>query len=196
MNETKELFMMNYHAPASLPVLVIIAPEDFAEPELQGTVHALETAGFRYRVASTEVGPSHGMKGPDDPGIIYNVTHEIKHQRAEDYLAIAIIGGYGSMRHLWEDAPLRALVQQFDAEEKIIAAICVSPVILARAGVLQGKQATVWPDCEQALVEHGVTYQNQLAVTDGRFVTGQSPQASEAFGAAVVQALQSYAQTA
>jgi protease I len=177
---------MNLDASSSrLPSLVVIAHEAFNDDELQGTLHALQTAELRYRVASSKTGHAVGMHG-----MIYNVTHELGNQQAEDYTAIILIGGYGSKTHLWEDPQLHRLVQQFDAEEKLICAICVSPVILGKAGLLKSKNATVWPDCSGELEATGAIYHNTPTVREGRIITGQSPDATDAFAKAVVATLQ------
>jgi protease I len=172
------------NAAFKLPTLVVIAHEAYNDDELQGVLEALKASELRYRVASTHVGQATGMHG-----MIYNVTHELANQQAEDYTAIVVVGGYGSKAHLWEDASLRRLLQHFDAQEKWIAAICVSPIALGKAGLLKGKQATVWPDCAPELEATGATYVNTPTVRDGRIITGQSPEASEAFGKALAGAL-------
>jgi protease I len=182
---------MSLNASCELPTLVVIAHHDFNDDELQGTLHALQTAELRYRVASTQVGHATGMHG-----MIYNVTHEVANQQAEDYTAIAVIGGYGAKETLWEDLPLHRLLQQFQVQGKLVAAICVSPVVLGKAGLLEGKTATVWPDCAHDLEATGATYQNAPTVLYGHILTGQSPDAADAFGKALASALLNHQQPA
>jgi protease I len=68
-----------------------------------------------------------------------------------------------------------------------VAAICLSPPVLARAGVLAGKRATTFP-AERAIVElkrGGATYVEEPVVQDGIIVTANGPEAATAFGEAL-----------
>jgi hypothetical protein len=59
----------------------------------------------------------------------------------EQYDGLVIVGGSGSQVHLWNDAMLVHLVKFFQKSGKVIAAICLAPVVLAHAGILKGKKA-------------------------------------------------------
>ncbi|MPN54844.1 hypothetical protein SDC9_202521 [bioreactor metagenome] len=73
----------------------------------------------------------------------------------------------------------------------MISAICISPVVLARAGILNGNESTVFnsPDTVDELKKHGAVYQDRDVVVSGRIVTGKDPKSAEAFGKAVLKAL-------
>ena len=75
-----------------------------------------------------------------------------------------------------------------------MGSICISPVILAKAGVLKGKkqQSGVqhWiGDRLRILKENGATYVPEEVVIDGKIVTGNGPDASEEFGTKLVGVL-------
>jgi len=167
-------------------VLFVVAPERFRDEEYLEPRAALEAAGHQVSVASTRTGAVTGMLGAqvEPDGLISG-------QAEADFDALAIAGGAGSPRHLWEHEPLLQLVRRFSAAGKPVAAICMSPPILARAGVLAGKKATTFP-ADRAILElkrGGATYVEEPVVTDGPYLTASGPEAVKAFGAALVQLL-------
>ena len=74
------------------------------------------------------------------------------------------------------------MARSFAEAGKVVAAICIAPVILARAGLLKGKRATVFPDGIPELEKAGAVYTAQSVERDGRIITGNGPEAAEAFG--------------
>jgi protease I len=144
---------------------------------------ALEQHGVAVTVASTRPGVAAGMLGAK---VAIDCT--VRQVDAAQYDALAIAGGAGSPAHLWDDGPLLALVQAFHRAGKPVAAICLSGTVLARAGVLQGRRATVYP-VPRAILElkrAGATYVGEPVVVDGSVVTASGPEAAAAFGAALI----------
>lgn len=167
-------------------ILFVIAPERFRDEELLEPKRALEAAGHAVTVASTRKGAASGMLGAR---VIAAVT--VSEARADDFDALAIAGGAGAPDHLWSSAPLLGLVKAFHAAGKPVAAICLSGAVLARAGVLAGRRATVYP-APRAVLElkrGGATYVDDPVVADGILLTASGPEAAPAFGAALVQLL-------
>lgn len=161
-------------------VLMVIAPEQFRDEELLEPKRVLTEEGAQVTVASTKSGTAKGMLGA-------TATPEavVKDLNANDYDAILVVGGMGSPTHLWENGELRSLIQEFHkSENKIIAAICLSGAVLAKAGVLQNKQATVWemPESVKALQDGKATYKKQPVVQDGRIITANGLEAAVEFG--------------
>ena len=165
-------------------ILCVIAPERFRDEELAEPKRALEAAGHQVTVASTRKGEALGMLGAR---VVPDVT--IAQARAEDIDLLVIAGGAGAPQHLWDSAPLAALARSVHAAGRPVAAICLAPPVLARAGVLAGRRATTFPT-ERALAElkrGGATYVREPVVRDGTIITASGPEAAEAFGAALVQ---------
>ena len=115
----------------------------------------------------------------------------ISDARIDDYDAIVISGGSGSKEYLWNNKHLQTLVKEADAQKKVVSAICVSPVILARTGILKGKESTVFKsqDTLHELKKHGTIYLDRDVVISGRIITGRDPKSADAFGKAVLEAL-------
>jgi protease I len=178
------LFSLSDSGGGSTPkVLFVIAPERFRDEELLEPKLALERHGAAVTVASTRPGAAVGMLGAT-----VAVECTVRQAEAKSYEALVIVGGAGSPTHLWGSSELRSLVQEFHHAGKPVAAICLSGAVLARAGVLEGKRATVYPT-ERAILElrrGGATYVAEPVVEDGNLITASGPEAAVAFGAAVI----------
>lgn len=74
----------------------------------------------------------------------------------------------------------------YAAENDIyIAAICASPSIIGKRGLLSGKKYTCFPGFEE-FVEGGI-YSGEKAVLDGKFLTGKGAGAAGDFGFKIVE---------
>jgi protease I len=165
-------------------VLFIIAPEGFRDEELLEPRRVLERHGVRVAVASTRPGAATGMLGAR-----VAVDCSVRDAMAERFDALVIAGGAGSPTHLWDSEPVHRLVRRFHRAGKPIGAICLSGAVLARAGVLGGKRATVYP-AARAVVElkrGGATYVDAPVVEDGAVLTASGPEAAAAFGTAFLK---------
>jgi protease I len=167
-------------------VLMIIAPEDFRDEELLEPKHILTEAGAKVTVASTAAGEASGMLGakvtPD--AVVNNV-------KSADYHAVVVVGGMGSPTHLWNNAHIHQLLKETHAAGRVVGGICLSGAVLANAGVLKGKKATVWATDESlaALSGGGASYVKDHVVHDGNVVTADGPEAATQFGNTLVKAL-------
>ena len=167
-------------------VAFVIAPENFRDEELFIPRQELEKAGFVTVVASTQIGTATGMLGAT-----VEVQSLIPDLRAENLSALIIVGGVGSPRFLQDSLPLHVLAQKMIQNGKPVGAICLSPAVLARAGLLKGKKATVYKELRalEILKEGGATYVSQECVSDGLIVTANGPSASEAFATEMLRQL-------
>ncbi len=163
---------------AKKKVLMIIAPTDFEDVELFEPKTILEINGAIVTVAST-TDSAVGAQGRT-----IKTDLKIKAAKARDYDALVVVGGTGVIGTLWENPDLRSLLQDADKQKKIIGAICAAPPALAKAGLLRGKNATMfpWDDGIKELTANGATYVNEETVVSDNIVTGKNPAASKAFG--------------
>jgi len=166
-------------------ILLVIAQEQFRDEECFVPKQLFESAGVKVTVATESTKIAKGMLGGTiKPDITISETN------IDDYDAIVISGGSGSKKYLWDNKELHDLVKKADARQKVISAICISPVVLARTGILKGKESTVFksPDTVRELNEYGVVYLDRDVVAD-RVITGLDPASAEAFGKAILEAL-------
>ena len=172
-------------------VLIVIAPARFRDEELSEPIKYLEKAGIEYDIVSTRTGLAVGMLG--GKVLVEKTVREIGTTGVSAYTGIMIIGGGGSVEFLWDDMVLREVVREFERQEKIISAICLSTVVLAGAGVLKGIHATVWNDDGAiARVQNGGgIYKADPIVVDGRVITANGPPAAAGFGEKVAKAITS-----
>ena len=159
--------------------LVIVAQEGFQDHEYAGTRSALEGAGFDIVVASQSVGECRGKLGTVEQAHI-----PFSDVVVSDYDCIAFIGGPGALALASDPEALR-IAHETAASSRPLGAICIAPVILAKAHVLSGKKATVWDsDGEQAAIleQYGAAFTGDRVTVDGQIVTANGPEAAEEFG--------------
>ena len=72
--------------------------------------------------------------------------------------------------------------------DKFVAAICAGPTVLADLGITDGKNATCYPGCEDAMGSANMLA-GKACVRDGKLITGTSAGCAVAFGLALVAAL-------
>lgn len=165
--------------------LIVIAKEGYQDKELEGTRRGLEEAGFSLTLASTEIGPCTGKFGGTEEAHV-----ALRDVDVSAYDRIAFVGGPGA-RALREQEDALRVARDAAGKAMVLGAICIAPTILAAAGVLQGRRATVWnEDGEQSLYieSQGATYTGEHVTTDGSIVTADGPASAEAFGKALALA--------
>jgi protein deglycase len=168
--------------PATHGVLVLLA-EGFEEIEAVTIVDVLRRAGIDVTVASLGDGAglvtgSHGIAVAADAALGALDT--------ERFGALVLPGGMPGTKHLENDARVIALVQRFAAAGRPLAAICAAPMVLARAGVLDGRQATSHPSVRAKLGGASVLGEPAV-VTSDTIVTSQGAGTAMAFALELVR---------
>ncbi len=159
--------------------LLVIAKQGFQDRELDGVRSALTDAGFTVTLASTEEGTCTGKFGGSEEATLALADVDVA-----SFDRVGFIGGPGA-EELKDDAEALRIARETADAEIPLGAICIAPLILANAGVLKGKKATVWDDDgEQAgyLTDHDALYTGESVTQDGLIVTGNGPDAAEEFG--------------
>ncbi|RLG22638.1 hypothetical protein DRN72_01350 [Methanosarcinales archaeon] len=167
-------------------VVMVIAPHDFRDEELFVPKNILEENGVDVVVASTQKKEAVGMLGA-------KITPDIMISEIDpnEFDAIVIVGGIGSREYLWNNTELHEIIREFYKQNKTIAAICISPVVLAHAGVLDQMNATVFPDteCIVEIERCGATYVREPVVVSDNIITADGPKSAEAFGREILKSL-------
>jgi len=169
-----------------MKVVIVVAPDKYRDEELAEPVEALNKAGIPFDIASIRPGTCTGMLGgKTQAGISFEEIDP------KNYDGLIIIGGSGCQLHLWEDDVLVQLARFFHESGKVVAAICLAPAVLARAGILKGKKATAYdsPAAFFEMKKGGAVLVGQPVVTDHRIITANGPAAARDFAAAVVKEL-------
>ena len=165
-------------------VLMIIAPENFRDEELLHTKEELERAGVETAIASSRTGEARGKLGAR-----VTVSLKLDQVRIDDYDAVVFVGGPGSAIY-FDDRRALSIASEAFKKGKKACAICIAPVILANAGVLKGKRATVWDgEYVEKIESKGAKYTGKSVEVDGNVITANGPEAAREFGRAIARAI-------
>ncbi len=160
--------------------LVIVAQTGYQDKELDGTLKGLEEGGFDVVIGSTEIGLCSGKLGGTTEAMVM-----LRDIIAADYDRIAFIGGPGA-HALMDNIDAHRIAREAVDMHMPLGAICVAPTILANAGVLRTRKATVFADADGANIDilrrHGATYTADPVTIDGLVITANGPDAAEEFG--------------
>ncbi len=103
----------------------------------------------------------------------------------EDYDMLVLPGGLPGTTHLGECGKLTdAILAQYNAGKEV-AAICAAPTVLAKLGILEGKQATCFPAQEGAMM--GAVLTHAPATVDGNIITGRGMGCSIPFALTIIE---------
>jgi len=166
-------------------ILMVIAPNKFRDEEFNIPKATFENNDIGIDIASHEVHEATGMFGAKAK-ITYNLTDI----NVNDYNAIVFVGGIGVENYKTYNNPdYLNLAKDAANANKIIAAICLAPMILANAKLLDGKNATVFESAKEFIIERGAKYTNKQVVQDGNIITGNGPNAAKEFAEMIVKAI-------
>ena len=171
-----------------MKTLIVIAFRDFQDMEYLIPKKILEKAGIETKTISSKKGVAVGVFG----GTVL-IDETISEVKIDDYDSLVFVGGGGCLPYLDNQDSYNLIKEAFD-KGRLLAAICISPVILAKAGVLENKKATVWNSPldqfpVKTLRENKATYQEDSVVVDGKIVTARGPEAASLFGETIVRLL-------
>jgi protease I len=168
-------------------VVLVVASTGFQPQEYGVPKQLLQEAGINVITASDKPGTSYAN---DQTPAKVDVTLDQLHLN-HTYAGIFFIGGPGAMEFLDHPMSYRLL---HDARKLgiLYGAICVSPRILAHAGVLTGARATGWDGdgkLNEVFSTYAVTRVAQDVVKDNNIITAVGPQAAHKFGQEIVKAV-------
>ena len=110
--------------------------------------------------------------------------------KAVDFKNCAMLifpGGMPGTTNLCNHKELMAEVKQFYADGKPLAAICAAPMVLAKAGLFDGHEATIYPGMEEELIGAVPTAGN--VVKSGQLITSKGPGTAMDFALALIEEL-------
>jgi protease I len=168
-------------------IAVVIPPEKFRDEELFIPLQEWKMAGIETTLFSTVLTEVTGdLGGKVTPQAL------LESLNPDGYDAISVIGGTGTIAHLWSNETLRSALRKFYEADKATTAICAGSVTLARAGLLAGRDATTYPaePMIDELKKHGARYRNMHAITTGTIVTGDGPDGAKEYADHVISLLE------
>ncbi|MCL0040788.1 DJ-1/PfpI family protein, partial [Thermodesulfovibrionales bacterium] len=154
--------------------------DGFEEIEFSAIVDILRRAGLEVIIAGLREGAidgAHGIKVMPDT--------LIDKMNADDFAAIVLPGGYPGFVNLGKDERVLGLVREMYGKDKYVAAICGAPSVLANAGILKGRKATIYPAVKDML--GGAQHVDERVVVDGRVITSQAAGTAVEFSIKLVE---------
>lgn len=116
-----------------------------------------------------------------------SINEATAHKITEDYDALCLPGGQPNASNLQADERVITLVQAFYKAGKIISAICASPCVFEKAGLLFDKKATSYPGCVDP--SNCKEYTQDKVVRDGLVITGKAAGTAVDFGLEILRSL-------
>jgi len=169
-------------------IAMIIAHRDFRDEEYFIPKRILMNSNFEVLTVSTSNDKAIGMHGGE-----IKVDIIIDNLMPEDFDAVLFIGGAGVIDNI-NNPEFHRVAKATIEKGKILGAICVAPMILAKAGILNGKKATVWSSPMnknpiKVLEENGAIYTDETVVIDGKIITANGPMAADQFAQTIADKL-------
>lgn len=109
-------------------------------------------------------------------------------EEVKEYDVIVLPGGMPGATNLRDNEEVIDLVKWFNDNKKIVAAICAAPIVLGKAGIIEGKKVTSYPGFEDELVK--VSYLEDYVVVDGNIITSRGPATAMLFAYKILELLQ------
>jgi protease I len=169
--------------------IAILVENGFEEVELYEPRAALDAAGAVTQVVSPVEGKVRGWKHTEWGGDL-PVDVALEHANPDEFDALMLPGGVMNPDRLRMNPKAVDFVRAIWDAGKPIAAICHAPWMLIDAGIAQGRRLTSWPSLMTDLKNAGASWQNQMAVRDGRLVTSRKPDDIPQFNRAMLELFQ------
>ena len=157
--------------------------ERFEEVEALTVVDILRRAG--HEVETVSVGHSHHVGGAHS--IVIKTDFVVDEVWFKTFNCLVLPGGPGHPNLEKCDLLMKYIKKFNDEPDKYLAAICASPSILGRAGVLKGKKVTCFPGFEDQCI--GAECTGEEAVWDGNVITGRSAGSAVPFALKIIEAI-------
>jgi len=169
-------------------VLMVIASKNFRDEEYFVPYEIFQKEGAKITTASSIEGNIIGIEGGEARSAL--AIDEVK---AKNFDAVVFIGGEGAIEY-FDNNDAHKIIQEMANMHKVVAAICIAPIILARAGILVGKKATVWSSLMdkkniKELEDSGCSVSEERVVKDKKIVTADGPAVSKKFAEKIVEAI-------
>ena len=105
----------------------------------------------------------------------------------KDYDLIVFPGGLPGATNLRDDKRITDLAKYFYENNKLVAAICAAPIVLAKADIITGRNITSYPGFEEEL--KGCNYTENKVEVDGNIITSRGPATAMEFAYKLLEVL-------
>ena len=161
----------------------ILLARGFEECEALIPADLLKRAGADVVLVATEG----GLAVPGSHGMTVTADITLDELRREDTACVVLPGGKAGTEALSENPRVRSLIEYAAARGITVAAICAAPSILGNMGLLEGRNAAVYPDFAPALAGANIT--GKKVESDDIFITAVGMGVSFEFGFRLIESL-------
>lgn len=169
--------------------VLMMAADGFETVELFEPRKALEEAGAAVTLASIKRDPIQGMKADINQAETATPELTLDEVDVDDFDALVLPGGVANPDKLRIEPKAVQIVQDFMDDEKIVAAICHAPWLLAEADVIDGRRLTGYVSIRTDLENAGAEVVDEEVVVDDNLITSRKPDDIPAFNRAIIAAL-------
>jgi len=160
-------------------VLIPLA-EGFEEIEALTVADVLRRAELEVVLVGL---PGSIVKGRSNIKVISD--KKIEDINSKDFDAIVLPGGSPGYINLGRSQKVLDMLVDFNDREKLIAAICASPCILSKLGILENRKATIYPGMEREIPKPRAG----KVIVDGHVITSEGPGTAIDFALEIVKNL-------
>jgi len=164
----------------------VLIPMATGSEELEAVtlINIFRRAGFK--VVTAGIGPENQpIKCARGTMIIPDTS--LDQAISEEYDLIVLPGGQPGTNNLMQDERVLKLVRDMQRQDRYVAAICAAPMVLGKAGILEGKSATSYPGCLDGMGLAGIDYKEAPVVVDGKVITSRGPGTAMDFALKLVE---------
>lgn len=172
--------------------ILFIVAQGFRDEELLEPMAILAGEGYDIKIASENIELIMGVKKAE---IMPDMDLEEAAINLNNFSAIIFVGGPGAKAY-FENELCHHIIKEVHEKDKILAAICIAPIILAKSGILQGYKVTVFTSMKDrhyadAMRVRGAKYVPEDVVVDRNIITAKGPHAAKKFAQSIIKLLQS-----
>ncbi len=143
--------------------------EGYEDSEFIYPFYRLIEAGFDVDVIAGQKREYRGKRGT-----LTKATHSIDEVNGDLYDGVYIPGGHAPERLRINPKMADFVVRHFRAN-KSVCAVCHGPLLLASAGIIEGKKVTGFHSIKNDLEKAGALYTAKSVEQDGNIITAQDP---------------------
>jgi 4-methyl-5(b-hydroxyethyl)-thiazole monophosphate biosynthesis len=165
-----------------MPKVLVPLAEGCEELEAVTIIDLLRRAGIEVVTAGLKPGIIKASRGVQ---LMPDMT--LDEALSGHYDMVVLPGGMPGAANLKADARIIGLLKKMAAGGQYTAAICAAPMVLAEAGILNGKQATSYPGFLEGLP--GVAVSTATVVQDGKVLTSRGPGTAMDFALTLIEVL-------
>ncbi|GIM28137.1 4-methyl-5(B-hydroxyethyl)-thiazole monophosphate biosynthesis protein [Clostridium polyendosporum] len=162
-------------------ILVMLA-EGFEEIEALTVVDVLRRANVECVTCSLKEKEIQGAHN-----ILVTADKSLEDNDLNTYDGIVLPGGMPGSVNLRDNIKVVELVKDYYAAGKLVAAICAAPIVLAKAGIADGKILTSYPSFKDQL--DNCIYIEQPVVVDQNIITSRGPATTLLFAFEILKKL-------